>query len=648
MNARDSAAKLPEAVRRLIAAHPAAARRLLGGYSLEDTLSSPEWAADWAAGAETPLKRTLGMVLLRYGASAFEEGTGEAEALRDGLATGAEWRVALAGLRRSGVLFAVRKTWGERLFYVPEDMVPVWQRLLLPTKAQPLSDSEAAEVRVKASPFRLPLPLELLAAWSTMLEAVLSRTSKGAISKPSAARLAASMRLTPEELSPLELVYPNRDQLPATVALAVDLGLRTGVLRLRDKEVAVSPAGAASWMTLSVAEANAALHEMVVRLYASSDAGRHLAASAIASCGTGGWFRAEQIADIGVAPQAADMWLDVLVSFGWAARGTAGSEDVFRLTAELELHQDKEIAEEAAESIIVQHDGEIYVPPGVGLSDRWTLEHIAERVSADNAFVYRLTKRSCANAFKAGYGEKEIAEFLADRSGMVVPPPVTDALRDWFRNLGKATIAEVALLRTDSEETAKALREDAEISQWLLEQVGSRDFIVDRPKLRLLAARLEKIGYGAVSRTSELTEDVPSERTYADGEPGFIYSGQVPSYFEPDRSHFSPGELFPGYADIPQAWLRQPGIYHASTRRDLIRRAIDWRTELRIGPGDGSGFVPLTIQESGERWEVKGRWKSEKRDGVGGLVTLSSEEVDAVMIVLPDWGAAPPVSPGSS
>jgi hypothetical protein len=580
MNARECAAGLPDSVRRAIESDPAVRRRREGGMELEQILSSSEWAAEWASRADRLLKEALRRIMLRYGASAFEEEKSEEEAIRDGRWTGAEWRVALAGLRLAGVLFAVRKPWGDRLYYVPADMAAIWQRLLLPTGAEPLNLQETGEVAAGAYPFRLPLSLELLSVWADIRRTAVALTAKGAVSKPSAAKIGSAMRLTAEEVEAFGLAHAHRDQLPASVALALDLGLRTGVLSRREREISVSFARADVWMNRSVQAADAELHRLAMCAYAAHDPGRLMAASAVSGCRAFSWYRDRDIVRIGIAPGAWEAWLHLLVAFGWAERGIYRGEAVFRLLTELSDERTRTSGPYAAateERVAVMPDGEIYVPPGVGMQVRWRLESVCERVTADRLFVYRLSAPSIRRACAGGWREPELREYLEEVSGSELPGPVREALRDWYRTNGQDRIAESPEPEEDS---------------------------------------------------------LPPAQDFSGS--GWICAAAAPPLDRQDEEPVSAAGLFPGLTDIPPIWLRKPGSYHATTRRELVRRALGWRTALQVGEEEGRLFVPEALETAGGgKWRVRGRWRN-AADGEGEPDALPAERCSPLMIVLPD------------
>jgi hypothetical protein len=292
----------------------------------------------------------------------------------------------------------------------------------------------------------------------------------------------------------------------------------------------------------------------------------------------------------------------------------------------------------------VQPDGEIFVPPGTGLSQRWMLAEIAEKITADNLFVYRLTRNACAKAFNAGHTLQSVTAFLEQGSGFNLPEPCSRALQDWFSPLGKVKFTEVMLLRTESPEVAATLMQDPEIAEKLLEQVGEQDFIIEASSYPMLSARLLIIGYPpmelirGVSRRNEVSNAAALDNKTE--ELGWIYKRHGLSLYEADRTIPNKDELFPGVSNIPASWISQPRAYHASTRRELIQRAIDWQVSVQIRHnGSVNTFIPKALEEKGSKWQAFGHWKNldviEIPRHNHQTVAVQADDITEMMILLP-------------
>lgn len=633
--------RLPDTIRSRLEQQPQVAERLARGLTLEETLSDPGWAEDWLRRTDRTTRGVLGFLLRRFAGIPFEQERLEAAAWSQGPWTGAEIRVALARLRQAGVVFAVRKSWGDRLYYVPTDTVPLWQRLLLPVAARPLGGAEAAAVQLAPAPYRLPLALALLSAWADLRRGGgLPLTARGAPNKAAAARLAAGMQLTEGELAALKLTGEG-GSLPAPVALALDLGLALGVLKRLPDRIAVDEAAMERWLSLPRPQAERELLRLAIERYACEEPALHLAACSLLPLEASGWYREADFDRAFAAEEALDGWLSLLASFGWIDRGQWRGEPVFRWNW----------PEPGEGFYIVQPDLEIIVPPDVGLTRRWQLEQVAERVGADAVFLYRLTKERCARACDEGIGLDALKERLEQGSGAPLPAEAEQTLRDWYGGLGRLYFAPATLLRTDSGEVADRLLQNPEISGKLGERLGERDFLVHAADVKPLAALLASYGYPPAAGPAEAPAPAGQARQAAGpagegalcGGPdrnlqpsGWVRRGPALSLYEPDRCFPEAEELFPGLKDVPPAWMNRPARYHPSTQRRLIERAIAWRTAIRLRrDGRTITFVPLAIEPADDGFLVRGRPQEEP--GAGSL-RLPADPEDGLAIVLPIGG----------
>lgn len=638
MNLPQSLLRLPESVRGAIAADRLVAERIAAGEPLERILASAAWASAWTEQADYTLLRLLKLILSTFAATPFELDAALRAAETAGGLTGAEVRVGLARLRRSGILFAVRKAWGDRLFYLPVDNIALWQPLLLPLPGEPLPEGDSREVEVATAQFRLPLSLQLLLAWSAVQRRPLTITAKGGLHRTEIAGMVKDMSLTPAELAFLKLSYPQSDQLPPQASLALDIGLRTGFLRKAGSEINAGGSGKAAWLSQTPPEADLLLDKLVAERIGAAEPAWHLTAAALRHLPASRWFADEAAARVSGDGARTDEWLALYEAFGWLERGTSGGKAVFRKTAALEPPRGE------PNRFYVQPDGEIVVTPDAELSTRWTLELIAERKTADALFVYRLTEAGCAKAHNAGYGLEDVAAFLERGAAERLPEPVAGALADWFARLGKTKLAEVTLLRTASAEVAELLLRDPETAALLLERIGDRDFIVERSACKQLGAKLQKFGYPLSERTerTERTDesDGHSSAENAEDERGWINVRHAVTVFDADKHMPDAEQLFPGVSDIPASWIVQPRQYHVSTRKELIQRAIGWQASVQLGgPDEPRAFVPKSLVNEGPTWRVVGQWRL-----AGGELSppveplqLHEEQFSRLMILLPSW-----------
>jgi len=642
MNARRSAERLPESMRRLVLSDPSVRARADLGMELGDIVSNAGWAKDWFRRCQDNAQiEILKFLLVRYGTNPFEPERLEERAEEEFGLTGAEFRVALAKLRRSGILFAVRKIWGDKLIYLPDDAVPLWQPILFPAGVRPLSSEEACDVEPSMERYRSPLALELLSAWHEIARQPLSFTAKGAPHRADVARIAETMMLPADNLEELRLAYPHSDRLPPQLALAIDIGLVCGLLIEDESAIGVCAEGMRSWLALPYEEADDRLRRLVLSRYCSAKPKLHMTVSAVLSLDGEGWHTQGRIDEWGDRGET-DKRLALLEAFGWIERGRWRGQAVLRRRTEFD---GGDSLDGEGCSFILQPDGEVFVPPEVGLSARWKLLDVAELKTADSLYVYRLTRRSCEEAYRIGYSLQDVVAFLERGSEAPLPEPAEAALRDWFASIGRTELVQALLLRADSAEIAELLSNAPDFEGMLLERIGDRHFLVDALQEKRIRDQLKKAGFPPAERMPDRMRQSQgaseSSREHRETEKGWIVGKPSVSVFEAERGWGGADDFFPGLGDIPAAWVTKPREYHPSTSKELIKRAIQWRTSVRLEPiGGKRAFAPVSIREEGARWVAEGRWIEPGNGANRGAEfhpdAVRSEEIAEVMIVLPD------------
>lgn len=657
MNLSETLSRLPEKLRAKLLAHPAIQARLKEGEPLESAVGGAEWARRWAAVADTASRALLEGLIRTFAGLPIGEEAAEARLARATDLTGAEIRVSLARLRRDGILFAVRKAWGNRLLYVPSDMVGVWQLTLCPPTAEPLPEEREGAVEVR-SPARLPLSLELLQVWADIRRRGFPLTAKGAPHKAHVQKLASGMRLTAEEIADSGILGEGGQPVPANVALALDIGLCAGRLVRDSGGIAAKDELDGVWADKPLCDADAALLDLATARYGGQEAGLHWAATALRGLKPGRWYlKREALREPGAEErEALGKWLKLMASFGWMELGMYGDETAFRWRidpAPQRFRSDEPafgpIPSEGV-AFFVQPDLEVIVPPETSFGARWKLERIADRMACDVVSIYRLTRASCVRAGEAGFGFADVAAWLERASGMPLAEPARRTLEDWFGRIGKLSISDAKLLRVENEELADRIARDAQAEGLLLERLGSRAFAVKPDGVKELTRRLNELGYPPAVETAPSPSAASSPNGSAPGkrpknppapgttDPGWIRRGPALSLYEPDESIPGREDLFPGLDAVPAAWVQRPGRYHVSTRRELVERAIAWRTGLKVKQGDRwFAFVPETLTSDEGGWKVAGRRRGfeDGETAADRALELSADNLDELMIELP-------------
>lgn len=627
----------------------------------------------------------IGHILRRFAGLPFKlERLDEAAS---GRVTGADLRAALPGLLRSGELAAVKKAWGEKLYYIPPERLPLlWEQ----AEPAPLLSYDGGSVRLlkEAGP---GLALDLFRALTWIARNGLPMTSKGTIHQKSVGKLTAYLYLQETDVAGLGLRYPHQEVYPPQLAVVLDLLQALGLLTKERAVWGLEASRLTAWLDLEPEAMEALLFRELLHRYVPDDAVIQHAVYRLAQrdIREGVWY---SLKDLSASLQAMGMiygdvpdwlepwmgnWVDALSGFGWLDIGkSASGTTLIRWRRKPRLGLPKETAEAASLEgtaanreepvrlsgvFFVQPDYEILVPPDVSYRIRWELEACCDNQTMDAMSVYRISKSSVARAAELGRTPGSVLELLKAHSATGVPENVELALEQWGGEMGRILLEEKLLLRCGDGEAAETVAALPALAG-VLERIGPRDFIVNAgeaakvrkvleeanlslPKLRTAGApgpeypKLEEPGLSAVS---DLLSGNSEERAW-------IYSGQNLHFY--DRSDEVPGaeQLFAGLNEIPVMWRNEMRDYHASTARKMMSQAIAWKTKvwLRIN-GSIKEFIPVALTGE-EKWSVQGRLFSQgngsgDKEGAGeaeGILTeLAPEQWEAMRLILPEMDVA--------
>ena len=271
---------------------------------------------------------------------------------------------------------------------------------------------------------------------------------------------------------------------------------------------------------------------------------------------------------------ASDACFGWLSSFGWleTAQTTRGDKIVrWLIKTTIKTHDidTSNITSAKPEAIRITPDGEIFVYPNGSDRVRWLLEMIAERKRTDMVTVYKMNSLSLSQALKEGFTGAGIIELLEEASGERLPETVRLSIADNMVD----EVNQKLELNCRSECLAKSAKQSL---------FPDPDFL----------------------REFDLLTDWPTFKS-----------------------------LFTGLDDVPAMWVKQLRSYHFTTRRELLERALSWRTSVKLNyKGTVQHFVPERIEEAGTEWAVVGHLHA----GTGAApIRLTPGMWEEMMLIIP-------------
>ncbi|GGD65156.1 helicase-associated domain-containing protein [Paenibacillus nasutitermitis] len=530
-----------------------------------------------------PCADTLVLILQRFGSLPFQE----EQLLLAGLpgVAGAEYRIGLIMLANAGIVFAVRKGWGEKLYFLPRDTYLPWHLACFAFDVPAAQGAaQRTDIVYEENEDYVPqLGLQLLHVLAELVRTGMSKTVKGSLTKRTIEKCGSQIAIPAEKLSAAGLKAVPFTDCPLPLLFVMDIAVRMGWLEEDSEAFTLVRQPWMKWLNLSAEEREGGLLNFIIGQYALVDS--DIAGAAAVTAGLEGleWYLnadiEHKLAQISASPQepptALTRWVELMTACGYMEQmGTTNGDRYIRWLIDPSpplagnLHQ-------YGEQVQISPDGDIYISPSASAAIRWELEMISERKSAERMTIYRLNEKTAVKAVQRGHSCQEIIAVLEKASGCPLPDPVRVAVHGWTAR---------AKAPKDTDRGWQLPAERIPIS------TGMKFFLLDPCALQAY----------------ELLTDTPSVKS-----------------------------LFDGLEEVSSRWLKQLGSYHVSTRRELLETALNWGTAVKLQREGGLQlFVPVEIREAEGQWAVHGHIKAED-GGDPILLRLRPDMWDAMMLVVP-------------
>lgn len=532
------------------------------------------------------------------------------------------FRIALVRLRQWGYLYALRRSWGETVYWCPPEVRTAW--LDVNRKGPPLLVPATGRIHSREAAGR--------GVWHALFHFLvlcdrerIPLTREGGIHRRWWKKLAAELGEWEED--PGDTPWAGGKE-PVSVRLMRDLARQHGLVRERGGALEVNSARLNAWLSLSWGERLRRLYDVtrfrllegrpewdaLVRLMEAHRSGEWVAVSTLleewASLAGRSAGRIQREALV-------RHWLKPLCRLGWIELASSSRGILWRWTPFAPA-----VCRETAEEIgMVQPDFEVLIPPFFPLDKRWQLARFADYAGGDHFLVYRIGAESVERARERGMAEYEMIALLEQLAGNGVPANVEAGIREWCRRVGRITLRRALLVEGD-EELIDELEGVPEIGELILERIGRRVLIADESREKELRDRLKRLGFPPRKEVEERTGTDFAERDAEDVEPeGYAVENRYPDLTE----------AVPGVRDLPRMWTSGIRSYHPATVQDMVRKAIQLRLELRIKEKDGT-VRRLTPRHLENR---AGAWTMEGEDG-GRRIRIELSRIGGLQIQLPE------------
>mgnify|MGYP001335402951 CR=1 FL=1 len=543
----------------------------------------------------------------------------------------AAWHIGLIRLCHAGTVRMMRKSWGERLYQMPVEVyyqkfADCWPEFSKLTGEGTHHD----ELCIVGEPHR-SMTEQVLAAIIALDREPIELTREGKLSKRSLERVERSLVWSPE------LSQEARSRL---LLETIDLILRTGLARKRDRVIMLDEPKVKGWLRLDAELREEQMFMLWYRVHCPDQPGLHWLTGAVFSQGDERWLplaglmAAARQLGLRLEKETAQDWLSRLHASGWLELGT--DERGGRWVRRRERRQLQEKA------LIVQGDFEIIALPGTAFEVVRQLHRIGERLDWGGVGRYRLTRASIQAAAAGGWEAAEIIRFLTEHALDELPGHLAAAIHQWVEEQSGVRVYSGTVLEVCDPRAAALL--DWHRSELPLRPLNERYWLAEGADEQSVMKLLKSIGIAAASgrarqampkRYDSTGERLPEESVLSIKEAlsprasGLFTPRDSSVMYREERPASWLEEVYPDHRKIPTSWYEQYRRYHHSTAKQLIEQAMRWRTGVRLQvAGEEYVVVPRLLEEREGVWMMEGSSGSMQ-------VTVRVEEIEQLKLLMP-------------
>jgi hypothetical protein len=228
----------------------------------------------------------------------------------------------------------------------------------------------------------------------------------------------------------------------------------------------------------------------------------------------------------------------------------------------------------------VQPTFEILLLPNAPYEVRWELGKYAVLEEQQEVWTFALTRESVQMAARQAQVRAEDLLHLLKQIQPEIPENVREQLMQWMRKQPCLQLERVTVLRCPDVDTANWLAADPELSLFWKERLNERDFIVEETKQEEVARVLTQKSMQIQTGTKE------SKKVREQSEPDASASVLTENGYKVESVFPELEDALPELRNVPAIWYKNFQRYHHSTLRNLLSTACSLGISLSVEIGN--------------------------------------------------------------
>jgi hypothetical protein len=505
------------------------------------------------------------------------------------------FRLGLTALRRKGIIYTVRRQWGEVAYILPADLEALFYSVILKDQGlddedswnQPISSSEIVIQRDKRSPFYVDL-FFLLDEIRKAPQAEIPLTQKGTIHKRYIRLWLEKIADRESDLGSFSLSIEHRDTYTNQLAILLDFLSRKKLINWFEGSLRLDFKKTRAWMKLSRQEMSEQFVEYWFTYFLSTvpwiqryqkdmyHYGRKADEWVSSLLFVEQWEEHYELPTIEqIRLQLKEEILQPLEAFGLIECGeTEHGEDAWRCVRSIDTLPD----------LWIQPTMELYCSGGIPFTDLWQVTNVFTLDKWENMLVLKLAKEKATSFIDRGGSLALWLEGIRSLSKVPIPRGIEDQLLQWQKNQQQVRVSDRTVIEIKDEQLAKAFLQWPEVEKLRIEKVSEDCFLLSIKDRETINQLFSKKGIQVKGKEENILENSQTQNeVQAQRNPSLIKFAKDSALQYKVESVFPElTEAIPAWTSLPPMWTKQFSSYHEQTRRQIIEQAIQHHLKLKM------------------------------------------------------------------
>lgn len=518
------------------------------------------------------------------------------------------FRLGLTGLRQKGLVYTLRRQWGEVAYVLPSEIGTSVYASIMAEKGyenyveQSVVDNADEIIKqsvLEPSPVLTDLYF-MLDSWRQHKALTLPLTRKGSVHKRYIRQWEELIVNRNQAFDWLKISFQHRDTYTKQVAIYLDFITRQQLIEWYEDSIRLNIQKVTEWMQQS---RNEMMKQFLMYWFKNMHASSLWVSRYIQDMSI---VLEEESGKIGTEPSGSgngsfkwhyslafvEVWEDEyslppvddiyrqLEGEVFQPLVALGCIEVAETTVGEKVWRFRTFEEQNVQGWL-QPNHELFVPEIVPFKDVWRLTQCFQLKQWEQMLVFQLDVQRVQTFIEEGHSMNEWVQYVQTVSAVPLPESFIEQMKKHQSDQQRIFASDVTLLELQDVELANAMQQWHELKQLNVQRLTSQLIAVPLAQKEVLLKAIQKKGFSiqeqqSVSNDNQQPSHKEVKQTVISYRQDKLANAKVENVY-PELS-----DAIPAWEKVPSMWKKQFISYHEQTKRDIVKQAIENELLLKV------------------------------------------------------------------